>query len=78
MIQLNPELTPDTPIAEWAYAAMLNKSEVEASALSHEQQIQALAKQWGISSWSQGLVSDWQRALTQGWINFADNCTVCA
>ena len=33
VIQLYLELTPDTPIAERAYAVMLTKSELEASLL---------------------------------------------
>ena len=50
VIQLYPELTPESPTAERAYAAMLNKSELEASGLSHEQRIKVLAIQCGISS----------------------------
>ena len=76
VLQLYPETSSDTPIGERAFAAMANKSALDGSTLTHEQRLVVFAKQVGLASWAQGPITDWQRALNRGWINFQANVSI--
>jgi hypothetical protein len=55
---------------------MANKSALDVSNITHEQRLVVFAKQVGLASWAQSPITDWQRVLNRGWINFQANVTV--
>ena len=66
VVQLYPETSLNTPIGERTFAAMANKSALDGSTLTHEKRLVVFSKQIGLVSWSQGPITDWQRALNRG------------
>ena len=75
-ISLYPVTSAITPIGERAFAAMANKSSLDTSMLTPEQLLIVFAKQVDLASWDQGEITDWQRALNRGWLNFRANVTI--